>query len=352
MIYIDGRIGEGGGQVLRTSLSLASALGVPITIQNIRHNRKPKTGLRPQHLTCVNACAFICQASVEGNYVNSESLVFKPGTPHSGEFSFDIGTAGSCLLVLQTLIPPLLTCRGKSTVRVKGGTAVPHSPSFLYFSEVFLPMISRMGGHCTVECIRHGFFPKGGGEVLLEIHGLNSPHPLSPIHLAERGKLLRCSVLSAISDGIPEHVRRRQLETLHSFSLNHLQLPNGKIDTRSENWSTCSQGTLCFLRLDFENIIVGSFALGRRGKPAEEVAQEAIDQLEHYHHSDNGGVVDVHLADQLITLLAFTKGTSYFSTSELSLHCLTNAQVVNHFYPDCVVVSGEEGKSGHVRIEI
>ena len=163
MIHIDGSQGEGGGQILRTALSLSALLGLPVTIENIRANR-PKAGLRPQHLTAVKALKEICGAEVEGMAVDSRRIAFRPGRVRPGNYFFDVGTAGSVTLILQALLLPLALAPGPSRIKLRGGTHVPWSPPYHYLAEVFLPTLALMGIQTAVRLGKWGWYPKGGGE--------------------------------------------------------------------------------------------------------------------------------------------------------------------------------------------
>src|SRR5215510_1529252 len=183
MIEIDGASGEGGGQILRSSLSLAICTGQPFRIANIRANRE-KPGLMRQHLTAVKAAAEVCAGEVDGAELGSRALTFRPGKLAAGDYSFAIGTAGSCTLVLQTVLPPLLLATETSSIRITGGTHNKGSPPVDFLARAFLPLINRMGPKVNLELVRHGFYPRGGGEIRVDIVPSTK---LEPITLLERG---------------------------------------------------------------------------------------------------------------------------------------------------------------------
>ncbi len=185
MITIDGSLGEGGGQVLRSSLALSALTGQPFRIHSIRKSRS-KPGLARQHLTCVRAAAQVCGARVDGAEMRSTDLTFHPRTVQPGEFSFAIGTAGSCNLVLQTVLPPLMLASGPSLVTLKGGTHNDKSPPYHFLESVFLPLLGRMGPSVELELHSWGFFPAGGGEFSASIEPTDS---LQRLDLNERGYL-------------------------------------------------------------------------------------------------------------------------------------------------------------------
>ncbi|HLD76156.1 MAG TPA: RNA 3'-terminal phosphate cyclase, partial [Candidatus Norongarragalinales archaeon] len=209
MICIDGSRGEGGGQVLRTSLSLSAVLQKKIRIENIRAGRK-KPGLQPQHLACVNALAQICSAKVYGNAIGSTELSFEPGKTEGGHYEFDIKTAGSATLLFQCLLPPLLFAKDPSALTLHGGTDVPFSPPSLFIERVFLPALSRFGADVTLRTVKHGFFPAGGGLLHAKIKPVRA---LKAVHLENLGKLNRLSA-TAISANLPDHIVARQKAVL------------------------------------------------------------------------------------------------------------------------------------------
>jgi len=317
MLEIDGSIGEGGGQVLRTALSLSCVLGKPVRISNIRAGRT-KPGLQAQHLSVCHLLAKISGAKMEGASLGSTELSFSPGKISCGAYKFNIGTAGSCTLLLQALLPVLLHAKGKSTIEIIGGTHVSHSPTFEYFSEVFLPAAGKFGVRAKAQMQRVGFYPKGNGNVLLEV---------------ELSQLAGCAFsseqapvqYSIISSSLPPHVlQREEAEVKKAF-------PAATGTTRAVE-ADCAGNALTIWNGAF-----GASALGEIGKPAEKVAQEACAKLAHEMASDvrHGtdsqyvrALVDTHLADQLLIYAALAEGKSEFSTSEFSSHLRTNADVI------------------------
>jgi RNA 3'-terminal phosphate cyclase (ATP) len=195
-VTIDGRYGEGGGQILRTALTLSAIVKVPVYINHIRGNRK-KPGLRPQHLTAVNALKTITGAKVEGAKVDSDELVFDPGDIRGGDYCFRIGTAGSTGLAIQSMIPVLLFGKIPSQIQITGGTHVPWSPSFHYLKAVFLPVLKKMGAEVSLEINQWGWYPRGGGMLSSLIR---SAQGLKAIDMSHRGKLVKLHLLSAVSN--------------------------------------------------------------------------------------------------------------------------------------------------------
>jgi RNA 3'-terminal phosphate cyclase (ATP) len=342
-LQIDGNYGEGGGQILRTALSLSCILKRPIEIANIRAGRRIP-GLQPQHLTSVSACKRISSAQVEGDQLQSVALRFSPQETKGGDFAFDVAekkrSAGSTSLILQTLFLPLSHCQERSNVRVLGGTHVPWSPPFHYLKEIFAPMVKKMGCQIDLEITKWGWYPKGGGEVRCTIQPTAK---FSALDLTERGKLVKLSGISAVSnlpDSIAERQRSQAIKVLKSrgFSpeIELLQAPS------------IGQGTFLFLKAGFENSVAGFGALGERGKRAEKVAEEACDEFLQFMQSD--GAVDPHLADQLIPYLALADGKSTFTVSKITKHLLTNIWVVRQFLRTEISVEGDEGAKGKVTI--
>lgn len=343
MIEIDGSYGEGGGQIVRTALSLSCLLGKPFRIRHIRKGRA-KPGLMPQHLVAVRACQRVSRAEVKGDEKGSTELTFSPRGVEGGEFEFDIGTAGSTSLVLQTLIPALLFCGGKSRVTLRGGTHVPFSPSFHYLAEVFAPFLRKLGLEVHLDIDAYGFYPRGGGRVTAEIWPAGE---VKPLRITQRGKLVRLDGVSAVGN-LPLSIAERQKNALLEAILprmHHLQSPV-RIDLG--NVSTPGQGTFVFLRGEFANAVAGFTALGERGKRAEAVGEEAAEEFLAYYRSE--GALDPHLADQLLLYLSLCEQGSVFTTSCISRHLLTNLWVIELFHGFRYRIDGEMGGPGAVLI--
>jgi len=349
MLSIDGSYGEGGGQVLRTTLALSAITGQPVRIEGIRAGRR-KPGLGPQHLTGVRAAAKICDAEVEGAKLNAQALTFAPrSAPQAGSYTFDVaqaakgGSAGSVSLILQTVLLPLTLAEGSSQLTIRGGTHVAWSPSYDYVKRVYLPTLSRMGIEAKVNLQRWGWYPIGGGEIRATVNGKGKGVPPAGLDLDQRGALLRVRGLSA-SSNLPKHIRTRQeraaLQVLRSNSVNaRIEV----VDAPSKG-----VGTVIFCWAEFENGMAGFTSLGERGKPAERVAEEAADELVRFLQGD--AALDRYLADQLVLPMALAAGSSQFSTEVVTEHLLTNAWVVNRFFPARVRVEGEKGQPGTCRI--
>ncbi len=334
-VTIDGRHGEGGGQILRTALTLSALLNVPVKIDHIRGNRK-KPGLRPQHLVAVNALAAITGARLDGARVDSTQLLFEPERVKAGNYRFHIGTAGSTGLVLQTLIPVLLFGNTSSHVQIMGGTHVPWSPPFHYLQSVFSPALKAMGGEVHLEILKWGWYPMGGGVVKASIYPTRG---LKAIQYLHRGDLKDIQVLSAASN-LPLHIAERQRDQ----ALRRLEYLGIALHTSIENAPSPGQGTALFLPARFEGITAGFTSLGKRGKRAEAVADDACDELIEF--LDSGRILDRHLADQLVLYMALAEGYSTFLTEKATEHLLTNIWVIEQFLTVAFEVEEDAGKIG------
>ena len=334
---IDGSYGEGGGQILRTSLALAAITGRPLKLVNIRGKRK-KPGLRPQHLTGVQACAAVSRAKVAGAELGKQELTFRPEEIVAGSYKFRIPTAGAATLVLQAILPPLWKAKGESNIVVGGGTHVPWSPPFHYLAEVFVPTLERLGFRGEIQISRWGWYPKGGGEINAS---LRSCRPSGSIILDNSFKLKRITGVSA-SSRLPEHIRIRQRrQLLLRLEKAGLEAEIGLMDVPALN-----PGSLVFLSAQGGESVAGFSSLGARGKRAERVADEAADALLRFLNSE--AALDHYLADQILIYLAITPGEHRFTTSKITQHLLTNSWVIEKFLPVRFEVEGGVGEAGLV----
>ena len=334
MLSVDGSYGEGGGQILRTALALAALTGVPVRIERIRA-RRSKPGLRPQHLTAVQALARVCQAEVTGVHLGSQALTFRPRTPQGGHYLFDVAaqtrSAGAVTLVAQALLPPLLKAGAPATVILKGGTHVPWSPPAHYLSHVFLPALAAMGVEVDMTLERWGWYPRGGGEMRLTIRGAR---PLSGVLWRTPAASSAFRALSAAAK-LPEHVARRQADRLAARLEETMPveiIPASGLDP----------GSLVFLW----GPQAGFAALGVRGKPAEQVADEAVEAYLAFRAS--GAALDRHLADQILIYLALAEGPSSLTTEAVTSHLLTNVWVIEQFLGPIFEVRGNPGAQGEI----
>ena len=339
MLEIDGSFGEGGGQVLRTSLSLSCLLNKPFRIFNIRTKRK-KPGLMPQHLMGIRALNLITNARVEGDSVGSTELIFEPEEVKAGDYLFDIGTAGSTSLLLQAIILPLIFAKSRSSLSLKGGTHVPFSPPFHYISEVFIPILKKLGIRIEAKIESYGFYPKGGGKVRVEIMPSGRIKGMS---FLERGGIKKLGGISGVGN-LPLSIAERQKDA----ALKVLASEGLKAEIEPLSVSTPGQGTFIFLRAETDNCLAGFSSLGERGKRAELVGEEAAKNYLNYYSTS--ACLDHHMADQIVLYLSIAKGESSFTTSEVSNHLLTNLWVIEKLSGARYEVEGEMGKPGKITI--
>jgi RNA 3'-terminal phosphate cyclase (ATP) len=320
LIELDGALGEGGGQVLRTSLTLSIITGQPFRIVNIRANRA-KPGLMRQHLVAVQAAATVSDAVVTGAEVGSQTLAFEPRGLHGGDYDFAIGTAGSCTLVLQTLILALLHAERPSTIRISGGTHNPLAPPAHFLQRAYCPLLARMGARASVELERFGFYPAGGGVLSAAIEPRSAWIPLD---LPERGQL-RASLAEAFVAGIPRHVAERELETIAgTMSLAPSQLAL-RVLPREQG-----RGNAVLLTFEHEYVTEVFAGFGEKTVDAPAVAMQAVHEARQYLASQ--AAAGEHLADQLMLPLALA-GAGRYTASTISQHALTNADVIARFLP-------------------
>jgi RNA 3'-terminal phosphate cyclase (ATP) len=327
-VLIDGSRGEGGGQILRTSLALSAITGRPLELGRIRAGRA-KPGLQRQHLACVLAAAAICDAEVDGAEVGSTRIAFRPGARRGGDFTFDIGTAGSTGLVLQTVIPALLAAPAAATVTVTGGTHNPLAPCFDFLDRVFAPAVRAMGATLELAIEAYGFYPAGGGRVVARI----TPAPLRPIELCERGPILR-RWATAIVSRLPTHVATRELMMVQE----RLELEPTECEVRDVR----SPGTGNAILIEYEHaggreLITG---FGEKGVRAERVAEAACAEAADWLARDVP--VGSHLADQLLLPMALA-GAGRYRTGPMTLHATTNIQTIRAFLPIAITATERDG---------
>lgn len=337
MVEIDGSIGEGGGQILRSALALSLVTGRPCRLRRIRAGRS-KPGLRPQHLASVEAAAAVGAAAVQGDRPGSMELSFAPGTVRAGSYRFSVGTAGSTTLVLQTVLPALLTA-GRSDLTLEGGTHNPFAPPFDFLDRVFLPLLRRMGADVRATLERPGFHPAGGGVVRVEIAPGSG---LRRLDLVERGAMVARSALARVSR-LPRHIAERELAVVGE----RLGWEAGSLHV-DEVRDAFGPGNVLTLELVSERITELFTAFGRRGTPAERVAGEAVDMVEAYLASDVP--VGPWLADQLLLPTALAGG-GRFRTVRPTPHTRTNAEIVSRFLDVAIEMREEAAGSWLVALD-
>jgi RNA 3'-terminal phosphate cyclase (ATP) len=317
-IEIDGSFGEGGGQILRSALAMSLVTRRPFRITKIRAGRK-KPGLLHQHLTSVKAATAISQAEVKGDSLGSQELYFAPKTVNPGQYHLAVGTAGSCTLVLQTVLPALLTAGGQSRLHLEGGTHNPFAPPFDFLAKAFLPIVNRMGPKVTADLRRPGFYPAGGGEIEVSIEPAAT---LSGIDLLERGQTKK-QLARAMVAQLPRSIGERELKVVQdrlAWDRSRFQVEQVK-DSRGP-------GNALIIEIESENITEVYTGFGQRGVPAEEVADKTVREVQEYLAA--GVPVGKHLADQLLIPMALANG-SKFRTLPLTDHTTTNIQVLKQF---------------------
>jgi RNA 3'-terminal phosphate cyclase (ATP) len=321
-LLIDGSLGEGGGQIVRSSLALSLVTGRPFTIENLRARRQ-RPGLMRQHLTAVRAAAEVGQAKVDGAEIGSRRLVFEPGEVKPGEYDFRIGSAGSTMLVAQTVLPALLHLNGPSVLHLEGGTHNPLAPPYDFLEQTYLPLVARMGPTIRATLHRHGFVPAGGGSCTIRLQ----PSPsLGRLDLLERGALLSRRVRALVAN-LPRHIAERECNTIAQLS--------GWEDAcfTVEEVAAAGPGNVVLLELEHEHITEVVAGVGQKGVKAETVASRVWQEAQRYLAS--GVPVGEHLADQLLLPLALSAwqygaGGSY-RTGPLSQHAHTHIEVVQMF---------------------
>jgi RNA 3'-terminal phosphate cyclase (ATP) len=326
-VFVDGSMGEGGGQILRTSLALACITGRNLHIENIRAARR-KPGLAKQHLICVRAACEICGGECKGAAIGSQVLDFQPAPIRSGDFSFDIGSAGSTSLVIQTILPALFLADKPSTITVTGGTHNPWAPPYDFLAETFLPAIGTAGFDADCKLEKYGFFPAGGGKITLNVkprqenlnRAINLCEPAEQIQIHAR----------IYTAKLPAHIAQRQKKLLLQTKLKFRNIEHIEV-TDSDGPGNCIMIRLVASSSEacgwFDRTIVFT-AFGQKGKPSEKVVSEVVSLAEDFLPS--GAAVDRFSADQLLIYMATSKSGCY-TTNELSTHLTTNIETIKKF---------------------
>jgi RNA 3'-terminal phosphate cyclase (ATP) len=326
MIEIDGSLGEGGGQVLRTSLALSMCTGQPVTLTRIRAGRA-KPGLMRQHLTCVNAAAEVCGAVVHGAEMNSQTLTFMPGPVRAGEYSFHVGTAGSCTLVLQTVWPALLLADAPSRLTLGGGTHNPMAPPFHFLQRSYAPLLRRLGANADLTLRRLGFYPAGGGEMEATIWPAGDT--LQPFDLMARGQKVE-GYAECFAPALHRSVAQRELEQLGAafgWEREQLRVPAVRHDE--------GPGNALLVTLVHEHVTEVFTQFGEKGVSAEKVARDLVREVRGYQASE--AALGQHLADQWALPLALAvwkrQRAAAYTCTELTPHAKTNFEVIVRFLP-------------------
>jgi RNA 3'-terminal phosphate cyclase (ATP) len=327
IVSIDGSTGEGGGQILRTSLALSCVTGKGLHIENIRAARR-NPGLAKQHLSCVHAACQICNGTYHGAVLRSKTLDFQPGPVKSGDFYFDIGSAGSASLVIQTVLPALFLADKPSTVTVTGGTHNPLAPPFDFLSETFLPAVATAGFHGSCKLVKHGFFPAGGGKITFNIRPrqINSHKTINFCEPTNKPQI-SARIYTA---KLPENIARRQHKLLLQSKLDFKNIEHIKI-TDSDGPGNCVMTRLYSELVEpicSSDRVTVFTAFGMQGKPSQEVVNEVVTLTKDFLIS--GAAVDCFLADQLLIYMAISKA-GCFTTNQLTTHLTTNIEIIKKF---------------------
>ncbi len=339
VMEVDGSYGEGGGQILRTALALSALTGTPVRIYNIRKKR-PRPGLQPQHLAVVRALESITNASVSGAYLDSMEITFRPREIRGGVFSVNIGTAGSVSLLIQAILPVLLFAPEPSRVKIVGGTDVEKAPPVDYMIHVLLPFLARMGASVRLRLLRRGYFPKGGGVVILETHPVDVLRPVRILDFSP-GEIYGISHCGAL----PRHVAERQANAARK----RLEEAGYEAEIEVEVWQrseVLSPGSGITLWLN--NVPMGASALGRKGVVAEVVGKSAANYL--LREMSSGAPLDRWMGDQVIPYIALAAGRSAVRVSQITLHTVTNMHVAEMFLRTKFDVEREEGKTARIEV--
>jgi len=338
LLEIDGSYGEGGGQILRTAISLSTLTKKPIKIFNIRANR-PNPGIKPQHFVSINSLKKLCNAETQGLEIGSSTLTYKPGDFIGGDHKFDIGTAGSITLAFQAIILASLKTDKPVSIKLRGGTDVKWSPSWDFFKHVFLPILKRTGLTIDTKLIKRGYYPKGGGEAEITIHPCNK---IKPIKLENPQEFTDVNGIINISN-LPEHISSK---LKHAVIKNLLQ-NNYKSSIEVEKSESLSPGIGLTIWVEKNDTILGSTILGERGVPSEEVGRIATMSL--LNEIKSKSTIDIYSFDQVLPYMALAKenGQSFCIIQKISSHAQTNMWIIKQFFD---VDFHSEKKEKHFKI--
>jgi RNA 3'-terminal phosphate cyclase (ATP) len=351
-IALDGSAGEGGGQILRTALSLSAVTGRAFSVTRLRAGRG-KPGLRPQHREAARAIAALCEGVLEGAEVGSTELTFHPRRrAAAGDYTFDVGTAGSTPLLFQTVCWPLALAGAPSTLTLRGGTHQDHAPSFHHLALVWAPAVARLGFRCALELAAAGFYPEGGGEFTARVE---PAQPMPTLDLPQRGNLVDVEVVSMVC-GLGYEVAERQADGVLR------RLRDMGISAQAERVpmpARASRGGHLLVVATFERMRSGHGAVSARERSPEELAEAAAHDFA--RHLQARGAVDARLADQLLLPAALVAAglvsrpagvdpSTRYTVSEVTGHLLTGADVIRRFLDVDLRVSGVPGEEGEVRV--
>lgn len=329
MIEIDGSAGEGGGQILRTALALSAITGTALRVHHIRAKR-PKPGLMRQHLTCVQAAAAICDAQVQGAELGSTALLFEPQAIRAGQYRFQMDTAGSCTLVLQTIWPALMLADAPSRIALSGGTHNPMAPNFHFVQRSYAPLLAKLGAASHLTLQRMGFAPAGGGSMEAVIEPVGNS--FAPVDVMARGAKLQAfaeSFAPALARNIP-HRELQKIGQLMGWSYEQAQL------RMAPSLPDEGPGNALLITLEYAHITQVFSELGQKSTRAEQVASQLVKAVRRYQLSEEAAM-DEYLADQWALPLALavhrSQQAAQYSCTDISLHASTNFTVIERFIP-------------------
>jgi RNA 3'-terminal phosphate cyclase (ATP) len=336
MLEIDGSLGEGGGQILRTSLALSLLSGKPFRINKIRARRK-NPGLQKQHLTAVQAAGEISNAEIKGATIGSSEFEFKPSSVKAGNYNFSINSAGSTTLIFQTILPALMVADAPSQLSFEGGTHNPLAPPYDFLAKAYVPLINKMGPKIELDFDRYGFYPAGGGRWSAKIHPVQK---LKVIDCMHRGPIMQvqCKIITA---KLPEDIAVRELAALMQNGIAQEKFEMLRVDDSD------GSGNVVMIESSSEKVTEVFTGFGERGVKAESVAEQALRQLELYKATEV--FAGEYLADQLLLPMAVAGGGS-FTTLRLTGHSVTNMQTIQNFL-DCKF-QFEESRNNHVDVHV
>jgi RNA 3'-terminal phosphate cyclase (ATP) len=331
---VDGSYGEGGGQLLRTAVALSALTGIPVHLHSVRAGRDPP-GLAPQHLAAVRAVAELCCARCEGLALRSTEITFRPGALRGGDFRFDVGTAGSVVLVLQALLPLMVAEPVHYSLTVTGGTDIRAAPPMDYLREVVLPLVARMGGRITLVTRRRGYYPRGGGIV----EALSAPADLRPLRLLAPGNLLAIAGLAHVAH-LPEQIAERMRASALA------PLVGTRVAATCEtavlgSEAAIGRGGAVAMWAQHEHTVLGAGRVAERGVTAERLGTAVGTELA--ADLASGATLDRHAADQMLIYCALARGESRFLTRGLTTHAYTAMWLIEQFLPARFIVTQEPG---------
>ena len=336
-LEIDGSEGEGGGQVLRTTLAASLVTGTPVRISKIRAGRA-EPGLKPQHLAACKAAAAVGEAELDGASLGSQVITFRPQPiVHGGMLEIDVGTAGSCTLVLQTILPALMLAKEATSVVVRGGTHNPLAPPYEFLERAFLPMLGKLGARVGLKLDRPGLYPAGGGKIRMVVE----PRELKPADVLERGAIVKRKATAAVAE-LPTHIVERELKTIkHALGWKQSELRAGDLS------GARGAGNVVMLEVECEHVTEVFTQIGEKKKRAESVAQDAAEEAKRWIEAHVP--VGEHLADQLILPMAIAGGGA-FRTLPLSTHTTTQIAIVQRLLGNPITT--EPGEDGNVTVRV